>query len=331
MLSSIQIKNFRSFRDLEVAPLRRVNLIIGQNNTGKTALLEALCLLLAQPNPAIQQNLASLFRVAGGQVDQMENFWKWLFREKNTDLPIRLKGSSATEMVEWLILKKKPDALTYPVQNLAEACEFPGATCYRVRSEQPQLALKAIHFSTQSADPSDDAIKFNRVVVRRQKKALLDLLSKLESRLGSLEALNLGNAGSSQSTPLIYAEMKDLPEMIPVSQLGQGFGRLLGIFSEVLATDAQVLLIDEIENGLHHSVLRSIWKGLFAATLEANLQVFATTHSWECILAADEAARASNDYELSLIRLDRVDGNTVATVMDDKTLVAAKELHWELR
>jgi AAA15 family ATPase/GTPase len=119
--------------------------------------------------------------------------------------------------------------------------------------------------------------------------------------------------------------------MIPVTQLGQGFNRLLDIYSEVVASDAKALLIDEIENGLHHSVLPIIWKGLFLAAKEVDVQIFATTHSWECVLAADQAARIGEDYDLALIRLDRVKEDIKATIIDEKSLDTAKELHWEMR
>jgi len=74
-----------------------------------------------------------------------------------------------------------------------------------------------------------------------------------------------------------------------------------------------------------------IWKGLFLAANEFDVQIFATTHSWECILAADEAARTGENYDLALIRLDRVKEDIKATVIDKKSLSTAKELQWEMR
>lgn len=95
--------------------------------------------------------------------------------------------------------------------------------------------------------------------------------------------------------------------MIPVTQMGQGFNRLLDVYSEIVAAETKVLLIDEIENGLHHSVLETIWRGLFHAVNETDVQIFATTHSWECVLAADKAAGKESKDGLNLIRLDRVE------------------------
>ena len=122
-----------------------------------------------------------------------------------------------------------------------------------------------------------------------------------------------------------------LKEMIPVTQMGQGFNRLLNIYSEVIASEVNVLLIDEIENGLHYSVMPQVFEGLFNAVKELDIQIFATTHSWECIVAADAAARKSTPYDLNVIRLDRVEDNVKATIMDDKTLATARDLDWEMR
>jgi AAA15 family ATPase/GTPase len=113
--------------------------------------------------------------------------------------------------------------------------------------------------------------------------------------------------------------------------MGQGFNRLLGIYSEVIAAEAKVLLIDEIENGLHYSVMPQVFEGLFNAVKELDIQIFATTHSWECIVAADDAARKSSSYDLNVIRLDRVGEDITATAMDGKTLATARDLKWEMR
>src|SRR6266850_3404296 len=89
MLTNLQIKNFRGFKALDLASLKRVNLIVGQSNTGKTGLLEALALLLWEP-PAQCGNLPNLFRSAGG--DYNENFWKWIFYNKDLKKPVEISA-----------------------------------------------------------------------------------------------------------------------------------------------------------------------------------------------------------------------------------------------
>src|SRR5713226_7156370 len=90
MLTSIHLKNFRALRDVKIEPLRRVNLITGQNDTGKTTVLEALRILLSAPlaasHHAICGNLPKDFRGGCGSGDHNEIFWKWLLYNKNPKL-----------------------------------------------------------------------------------------------------------------------------------------------------------------------------------------------------------------------------------------------------
>src|SRR2546426_12671816 len=97
MLTRLHIKNCRVFKALNLDALKRVNLIVGQNNTGNTALLEALALLLWEP-PSQCRSLPNLFRSVGG--DGNENFWKWIFYNKDTKNPVELRAK-LTELPEF--------------------------------------------------------------------------------------------------------------------------------------------------------------------------------------------------------------------------------------
>jgi AAA15 family ATPase/GTPase len=339
MLNSLHIKNFRGFRDLKIETLNRVNLLTGQNNTGKTGVLEALVLLLGDSEPNQRQLLPNLFRPAGG--DYVDNFWKWLIHNKSAAVNLQIRASFDDQNDFGVILHPKRLAPTdFDVSIFDASVDIGGFDCFcgafgqvqRVVGTVQRVNLNTAIFSTKPSDPVQDAVDFNRVILRRRKKQVEEMLRQIEPRLLTIEALQLKSGQPGQPTnPLIYAEIEGLSEMIPVTQLGQGFNRLLDIYSELVVADAKVLLIDEIENGLHYSVLPLVWKGLFLAAQEFDVQIFATTHSWECILAADKAARERENYELEMIRLDRVNEDIKATIIDKDALATAKELGWEMR
>jgi len=339
MLKSLHIQNFRGFRDLKIDSLKRVNLITGQNNTGKTGVLEALVLLLGDPDSNQRQLLPNLFRSIGG--DYQENFWKWLFNKKNLEKNINILGGFDNQE-NWLGILQSNVKTPIDVDSILPAvAELPDSLRHSSKvgnfdfyiystSRGRLISPKPAIFSTKPSEPRENAIKYNRVVLKRCKRKVEEMLRQIEPRLVTIEALQVGELGQ-QATPLIFAEISGLNEMIPVTQLGQGFNRLLDIYSEIVVADAKVLLIDEIENGLHYSVLPVIWKGLFLAAQEFDVQIFATTHSWECILAADQTARERENYELELIRLDRVKDDIKATIIDKDALETAKNLGWEMR
>ena len=113
--------------------------------------------------------------------------------------------------------------------------------------------------------------------------------------------------------------------------MGQAFNRILHIYAEILTSKTNVLLIDEIENGIFSESLPLIWKGLLAVCEQQNVQIFATTHSRECVMAAHTAAEERGKDELSVQRLQIVNGNIEAVRLGKQHLGMAAGMGLEVR
>ncbi len=329
MLTGIQIRDFRGFRDLRMQPLKRINLVAGQNNTGKTALLEAVCLLLYHPTNPLAGDLHKLFRAFSSNADMDVGFWHWIFHNKDLSKSAEITGTlDGGQKTGVALTSQVLNRNRMPPQDRRQQFAPLGslhsiqvyATC-----KQNAQPLKAVAFSTRPSDPVQDAIDYNRVVLKRRKRQVEEMLRQIEPHLQAIEALQTG-----RQAPLIYADI-GLSEMIPVTQLGQGFCRLLDIYSEILASEAQVLLIDEVEKGIHHSVMPTVWRGLANAAEQANVQIFATTHSWECIVAAHKTFAETLDYDFALHRLERIGDDIKAITYDRDALEAAIKAELEVR
>ncbi|MCX8158032.1 MAG: AAA family ATPase [Verrucomicrobiae bacterium] len=322
MLTGIRIENFRCFRQLSIEPLKRVNLITGQNNTGKTCLLEALTLLLDHAGgfseaQARFQQLSSLFR------PHAQGFWPWLFYQKKAQDQCKFVAAlDGVEHQAWLTPDSPPQALaaSYPSP---ESYPIGPLVLTRERAQKRWPAVTVL--TTPIFDPAQTAKDFNQLVLKRRSKQVEALLKEIEPRLISLQLLL-----DPQNQPVIFAEL-DLPEMIPITQMGLGFCRLLHIYTRILAADAQVVLIDEIENGIHHAILPVVWKGLADLAARMNVQIFATTHSWECVVAAHEAFAETRDYDFALHRLERMKDDIQAFTYDREALEAALKSALEVR
>lgn len=265
--------------------------------------------------------MPSLFRSVGLNWDEI---WQWLFYNHSVENAVEVCGKINGRENFAVSLGSTPNRPYSHLPNPMQDSGTLGNVSFQKHGWLDKSIPKATVLSTHPRHPTQDAIDYNRVVVRLKENEVQKLLKQVEPRLQTIRSLQISKE------PELYANV-GLSEMIPVTQMGEGFSRLLHIYSELVAAQAKVLLIDEIENGLHYSVLPTVWKGLFNAAKEVDGQIFATTHSWECVLAADAAAREEKEYDLNLIRLDRVGDNIKATVIDKDALGTAKELHWEMR
>lgn len=326
MLKSIHIKNFRLFRDLKIEPLNRVNLIVGENDSGKTALFEAIYLLFGNSNDF--SGLPSVLR-SDQAPDNFENFWKWLFHQKRLESPIEIRAAT-DDLSAYVVTVPAHGPLAKGIffryekeggqSGSREVTEGGGSS-----SNLPNW-LPLSGFSTILSPPVEDAEYFSRIAAKRGgEKRLIKLLSVTEPRLQGLKYLKLGQQ------PLVYADV-GMEDLIPATQLGQGFTRLLRFYSEILAAKSKIILIDEIENGIHYSAMPKVWKGIATIAREEDLQVFATTHSYECIRYAHEAFSPEPVYDLALHRLERdKKGDIRAVTMDRQTLGTSFELNLEIR
>ncbi len=125
--------------------------------------------------------------------------------------------------------------------------------------------------------------------------------------------------------------IKDIDDPLPLRSLGNGMYRMLCIsLSFVNATDG-MLLIDEIENGIHYSVQPELWQLIFQLARRLNVQVFATTHSWDCIEGFQKAAQEDKQEDGMLIRLSLRKDEVVATLFDERKLGIATREQIEVR
>lgn len=323
MLNSLQLTNFRGFEHLEIPKFARVNLIGGVNNAGKTGLLEAIYLLLERdPNRLLQ--LPGLFR-AKSEVNEDRYFWRWLTRNGSKSDATKIEGDlELFDQAQVLWVKRGG-------QTQGQILLQPGDRDLVVTPlDKKGLAIwpRPEVFSPRPSKPVEDA----QVYIQAAKKTpdgeerIEELLREIEPRLKRVRAY----PDEQTNQPLVHVGL-DFGEALPASQLGQGFNRLLRIYSALIGADAKVFLIDEVETGLHHSVLPTIWKGLAAVARKEQVQVFATTHSREAILAAHRVFSQEPSYDFAYHRLEREGGKISVVTYDQEALAGADEANFEVR
>jgi hypothetical protein len=178
--------------------------------------------------------------------------------------------------------------------------------------------------SRWSPDFPEIAEQFGELEIERKEDVLLKILRLIEPKLNRLSTVLLGGV------PMLHADV-GIGKLIPVAFLGDGILRLARIILWIIHSSGGVLLIDEVDNGFHHSHLRQIWSAIAASASQFNVQVFATTHSRECIVAAHLAFSETFNYDFRLHRLERDEEGVHAVTYDQESLEAAIESGFEVR
>lgn len=328
MIATLELQQFRGLEHVRFGNLGRANLIVGGNNSGKTSILEAVVLLYG--NQRQLQSLPTTFREMpqNGQ-DAGRGFWKMLVRGEHI---AGFRIQAGEEMVEgaidhgcWLLRQ-----MDEGMKNPAPVISFDRNWQTGVRRTHSSLKLSIL--STKQGDPAAISELYNQIAPLNPENEtkLEDLLRKsIEPRLRRLRYAK----PQGTSTHLVYVDLGEGP-MLPFTQLGQAFARTLQVYCEIFASRPKIVLIDEIENGLYFEGLEDYWKGLMAVLEDQDVQLFATTHSRECMEAAHRAAASMDGDPLRFLRLDRrVDdpAKIVATTFGKEEMTTAIDFNREMR
>lgn len=361
MYKSVRIQNFRGFENLTVDGLTRVNLIVGENNVGKTAFLEALVVLTSQ---ALVMQSYWLQNLRGLAVDRrsIPALFGWLFPRHDTTLTASVSGlddagrtpqttlrieappgrqistvadtSGGGEVTasryEWLVQEYWSDAGAEPTMGKISMATGPPNPLFgqpTLESEQPITQPSGVYLPVdERGGAKKEAERFSKLVKMRRKSQFVDTLRKvLEPRLADVVLLETGTHSE------IYVDVEGVG-LAPIGTLGTGTSRLGAALMAMAEASGGQILIDEVDTGLHYSVLTSVWKALGEAAGEDSFdcQLFATTHSYECMTAAYEAF-AGHPEDFSMHRLERVDGEIVCKSFGHETLGLALEHRMEVR
>ncbi len=370
MISSLEIKNYRLFKDFKLSSLSRVNLIVGTNNGGKSSLLEAIYLLTSdRPRYSLSKILRERGEVATLDSERLGRDYglqiTQIFHNRNPKDAINIASNatdkSLTISVEGTTSagRGQPSPLGEHVEDEAELEHeaVNGAEVLRLtlRSNSatidedviklygdligdrsgvyPSLSYKksggeGTKFVTTSyAGYKDLAPLWDNIMLASKEGAVIEALRIINSEVNDINFMTRSTSNSG-----ILVKMRQEKERLPLGSMGDGMKRILSIAMNMVSVPGGTLLIDEIDTGLYYSVLSDMWRLVIETAVREDIQVFATTHSWDCVRAFQEALCQQEDKSLGqLIRIDREDGEIRPESFSADELAVAVEQGIEIR
>jgi len=354
---SISIEQFRCFTSLSLGNLKRVNLFGGLNNVGKSSLLEAIFLLLGATNARLILNI-NVFRgvetYKGDAELVQEILWNHLFNNFSESPKIKITGN--------LESGKEISLEISPIQSERAFTAISGSATHNEAANSSDREIHALQLNYRDenrksykvemkvddkginvpepkilspiqgiisparriVDWEDIAKRYGKLELIGGEFDLISALSIIEPRLVKLTTI-MGASG-----PMLYGDI-GLGKKLPLADMGDG---LLGLLDKLLSISNVphgVVLFDEIENGFHYSVLDKVWSILDFASEKYDVQIFATTHSMECIRLAHETFKAKPKYDFGYHRLEFGKETIEAINLTQEILDTTFESGWEIR
>jgi AAA15 family ATPase/GTPase len=363
MFLNVEIKGFRGISDLKIKDFKQYNLIVGRNGSCKTSILESLFILVNPTAPDLPVR-TNVFR---GLDIISENTLGLFFHNFDYDTAILLKADMIG-IDKRRILRIRPRygmGISIEGQNgslnnkslderFFQSGTFPtlsGVTLestfidnegnqkqyvseLSIEKESPEIKKQApkdytekrtgIYLSPEIFARVQTAAQLNSVLIRKRKNQILNVLKQLEP---AIEDITIG------LDSVVFCDL-GLPKMVPINVLGSGMYKMLSVVLAIENTQGGTVFIDEIENGLSPSSLDVMWKAILISAKEFDVQIFATSHSLECIRSMGTIAGQRLEHledDIRIYRIEKQKQNFEAIGFNINDIKVAIDKEWDLR
>jgi len=308
-IKNIEIRNFKCFEDFKAEGFGRVNLIGGKNNVGKTAFMEACYLSIPQYKTNNDDKIIDFFwKLTLFNINRDGINLKNRFRWKDDDITefiqiinhLNIKRMDLDENEYYLNVESRRNRLSFkqfkrPSLLLEKPSKFYSTT----------ELTDFLNFNIKNKNYSTGFISSSSSYSNSLLEELISCL-KEEFKYEDLNDIIYDLFGFDKIDILrgIPKILKD-NHFFPLKDFGQGIKSFIYIIASILIGKDEVIFIDEIENGIHYSILDELWKIILTISKQQNVQVFATTHSKECIESYARVVEELNDKDITFIKLGK--------------------------
>ncbi len=367
MIRDLEIKNYRLFQQFKISSLARVTLIVGDNNAGKSTLLEAIHLLTSDDarlslisilgergevasgflDPKLNQGQASGYQISQIFNDHLIKLGQSasITTSSNNKKMLRLalrestksrasKQASLFDNDNTTIIGSYADLLIFERDNigLSNSRDRIGITedgiLLNIRFKHASYLKDKSRFITPNYLGYDElATLWDNITLTPKEDKVVEALQILEPLVERISFMS-----SQTSNSGILLRLKGQSEPIPLGSMGDGMRRIMAIAAALVSVEQGTLLVDEIDTGLYHDALIDMWKLVLETSEKQNAQLFATTHSWDCVKAFQQALTALKKPDIGkLIRLEKSNGQVKAIPYSTNELNIAVEQGIEVR
>ena len=280
-LSYFKVENFKRFESFEMNNIGQFNLILGDNNVGKTSVLEALLFDLENANQ-FRDNLLTVlyeFRKIG----------------ENIENPLQLFITQESKHQEEFFITVSNVKKTICISTMYPFNDFDIPENF-ISEDEVLIGLLGKYDAERAKENTpyipfhigydNDLITYFSKFIQFKRNTRKDIIEALKVIIPTIESLEISMP--ELNSPILLVAQSNKNEMMPLSMFGEGAIKLFRILAKIIVHKGKRLMIDEIDAGVHFKKFKDFWRTILLATKQNEVQIFATTHNLECLQAFKE-------------------------------------------
>jgi len=329
MFGNLKIEGYRGIVKTELSQFGRINLFFGKNNCGKSSILEALFMLTGPSNPTLPLLMNQLRGISIHTLQTMA--LEFHQPEINNRIFIQSEGDEARELTIQLVKRENSNISLkdiVPGETSSVTFTYGFSTTFKCKGSEKLYKSEVLidpenntqasqniasdyiehivaRFISSKLSHNIDSSNYGQIVKNKDEEKIFDLMRIIEPRLIDIQLVGkefLVNLGGETR--------------LPINVMGDGFLKIFNLILDIHYSRNGVLIVDELDNGIHYSVMPLLWRAIDEACSRLNVQLFASTHSLDLIkglvLAFEDASKTHSD--ITAYKLIRRPNDEIASV-----------------
>lgn len=317
MLKKLYIENYRGIHNLDLGELGQINIIAGDNNTGKTSLLEVIQSLRAPNDLRSWRLIGRREENIGYMVTSVYDTMKSLFpvnAEAEGDT-IRYFGRKDEE--EFCVkIEKQVSPVIITEKQLDEAQGFRGVSENLVGYDTGEFEADAmkIQYKVNGKQCGKDVIYSMQRGINEPRTDVVSIVENVVYISPTQHTRNSFFLDAILKNPELYEQFIDImrqfdPYFVSINSIeeegphgrkyivlsknhkeglllnayGDGMKKAMLLLSAVIRAKNGILLLDEFETAIHISAMENVFKWILQTAVQLHVQIFMTSHSIEAI------------------------------------------------
>lgn len=276
------------------------------------------------PESGLKEICIEVIRQENLSPEQRANFSEDEKKETNVALKI---ASNGTESLIPMTSNSMGRCTPWPIRRRNRLVQ-------RYDIQDVHMAIKNERIASLGPSPPTNAVLarfWNYVLFSDIEKSIIDILGLIDRRIERIAVVANEGRFYAGSNPRLLVKLGDNPNQVPLQSLGDGIVRLFAVALAIACSRDGFLVIDEVENGIHQSVQPSFWKMIVQAARKYNVQVLATTHSFDPVWGLAGAIEALDETDVRLVRIDRIGSELKSVEYSAENILVAVEQDIEVR
>lgn len=350
MIRSLEISNFRGFKQVALSNLPRFNVLIGESGSGKTAFLEALWIQCGI-SPEIYFRMRFFRGMAEQQVQlggdrlSYEAFFNDLFYDPSLDIGALIQiidselgsrhlniayGTPAQVTMNAVQMQPGANPVARPLHFRWKVGDTEYDVPLRIANNQmvvenPPPQYPGVYFASSFVSSArETAERLSILSIRGEKEKIAETIKKIYRNIVDISSESV--SGQQQ----IWASVKGVKRKIPLAVVSSGINKFASLLLGICLNPGGALLVDEIDNGFYFLDYESIFGTLVEFCDTYDVQLFAATHNWEFLKAVAKVME-SRLRDLSMLKTQFQDGECTVRQIEGVSSVAAIEEEIDIR